>query len=314
MEQLKRAVIILTPFASKNDIRRAVSAAELLTPLHREAWAFQLPLQSCQNLPLDKITVLPVKLPPVAALYLPFLETLTKFSPSDIFLFTGGRFASELAASFACHINGSCALSITGLRPLLDGVAAVRAVYDFQATAEIAFHTPPYIFSLAENAFSLNENIGNPEITELSLPVEIPDWFTDCTETFSSEAALKEHDLILIGGRGLGSNESAKSLNHLASLLDAGIGGTRPAVWNGWFSSNHLVGLSGQTIAPKASIVFGSSGSTPFIKGIEDSRFVASVDINPESSIFRQCDLGLVGDCNEIILELIKLSEGKNSK
>ncbi|MCI8833810.1 MAG: hypothetical protein HFH24_00290 [Ruminococcus sp.] len=95
-------------------------------------------------------------------------------------------------------------------------------------------------------------------------------------------------------------------LKALGALLDAGIGSTRPAVWNSWFSEHQLIGLSGQIIAPNVCIVFGASGCTPFIKGIE-SRLLVAVNQDPNALIFSHCDLELVDDCREIIAELMKL-------
>lgn len=300
-------MVVLTPFAAEEDARRAITAAHSLDAECCEIWAFDLPEEMLCRLPADRVIRLITTGSLLSEQYLPLLTDLAEESTPDVFLFTGGHFAHELAAGLGCTLRCSCSLSVTGLHPIPDGVAAIRRVYGLQLEAEMEFHMHPYVFSLAEKAFAPCGYDGMPVISDRQHEPAEAAWLTDYEETLSESADLQEHELVLIGGRGLGNAKAAETLETLASLLDAGIGGTRPAVWNAWFPSGTMIGLSGQTISPKACIVFGASGCTPFMKGIEGSGVLAAVNQDPGAMIFNQCDLGLVGDCNEMIKEFSKI-------
>lgn len=306
-----KTTIILTPSARKEDALRAVTAAQKLSGNDIDLWAFGISDSFLSTLPVKNIIQLSLNAPPLASHYLPPLEQLAATHPADIFLFTGGHFSSELAASFGCAMEGSCSLSVSDLRPLPDGVAAIRRVYGLQLEAELSFYKAPYVFSLSEGAFEPCLDSGSPTFQHFASPSVSTDWYTDYTEIPNSASAIREHELILVGGRGLNNAETALSLKKLGEILNAGIGGTRPAVWNSWFAPSQMIGLSGQSIRPKLCIVFGSSGCTPFIKGVEESRILAAINQDPDASIFSQCDLGVVGDCEEIIHELTVLVQEK---
>ena len=307
MRKIKKAVVVLTPFATEEDARRAITAAHASDAVRCEIWAFNQPKELLCQLPVDNVIRLDMADSLLSEQYLPMLAVLAKEHEPDVLLFTGGHFALELAAELGCTLGGSCALSITGLHRIPEGLAAIRRVYGLQLEAEMEFLMHPYVFSLAEKAFIPCEYNGKPTITDIQYEPADASWCTDYEETLNTTTSLKEHELVLIGGRGLGNDGTAKTLQMLALQLDAGIGGTRPAVLNTWFPSGAMIGLSGQTITPKFCIVFGASGCTPFIKGIEGSGMIAAVNQDPDAMIFRQCDLGLIGDCSEIIQELTKI-------
>lgn len=307
MREILKTAVILTPYASEEDARRAISAAHALNTQHCEIWGFGICEQILGVLPVDTVIRIPVNGPFLSQRYLPALKHLAVEHAPQALLFSGGHSALDFAANFSCMSGGSCSLSVTGLHCISDGVAAIRRVYGLQLEAEFEFHTEPYTFSIATASFYPAQGFGKPKISEFSEEIADSIPCTDYVETIAEEASLSEHEIVLAGGRGLGNIETAKALEQLGALLEAGIGGTRPAVWNSWFPSSRMIGLSGQTVKPKVCIAFGASGCTPFMKGIDKSGILVAVNSDSNAMIFKQCDLGLVADCGKVIQELIKL-------
>jgi hypothetical protein len=95
----------------------------------------------------------------------------------------------------------------------------------------------------------------------------------------------------------------------LGEMLGAGVGGTRPAVLNGWLPMDRMIGYSGTSVKAKLCITFGSSGSTPFLHGIERSELLVAINADAEAPIFDHCDIGIIGDCIAAIEELKKCAK-----
>jgi electron transfer flavoprotein alpha subunit len=115
------------------------------------------------------------------------------------------------------------------------------------------------------------------------------------------ESSLDATDIFIVAGRGLGSRENVSDLKKLAELLGAEIGGTRPVIANGWLPRFRLVGISGVKVKPRICLVFGASGATPFIVGIENSEIIIGINDEKTALLFKSCDVGMIADCKLLI-------------
>lgn len=120
---------------------------------------------------------------------------------------------------------------------------------------------------------------------------------------------LEEADVIVCGGRGLGSAENFALLAKLADMLGAAVGGTRVARDNGWITAERQIGQTGKVVKPELLLSFGVSGATQHTIGLRDSRRIVAVNKDKNAPMMKLADVAIVADAREVIVELIRRLE-----
>jgi electron transfer flavoprotein alpha subunit len=112
---------------------------------------------------------------------------------------------------------------------------------------------------------------------------------------------IEDAQVIVSGGRGIGSAEGFKQLEELSRLLKGAVGATRPPCDNGWVPAGAQVGLTGKIVTPELYIAVALSGSSQHMSGCSGSKTIVAINKDPEANIFREARFGVVGDWKKVL-------------
>jgi electron transfer flavoprotein alpha subunit len=123
----------------------------------------------------------------------------------------------------------------------------------------------------------------------------------DTVPSGAGGVSLAEADVVVSGGRGVGSADGFSVIEELAELLGAAVGCSRAVTSAGWRPHTDQVGQTGTKISPDIYIACGISGATQHMAGCKGAKRLLAINPDGEASIFASADYGVIGDLHEIV-------------
>lgn len=128
-----------------------------------------------------------------------------------------------------------------------------------------------------------------------------------------SKIDIKNAQVIISGGYGVGSRENFNLLFDLADVLGAQVGASRAAVDAGFVEHERQVGQTGVTVRPKLYIACGISGAVQHRAGMDQSAQIISINTDINAPLNHIADFAIIGNVADVIPKMIKYYK-KNSK
>ena len=179
----------------------------------------------------------------------------------------------------------------------------VLASYISESKPQIATVRPRTMNAAQRNLSRKGEIIS---LTPEQLPIPRTMLISRAEDREGAGKKLESAQVIICGGRGIGSAENFRYLQELAHLLKGALGASRPPCDLGWVPCELQIGLSGKIVAPAVYIAVGISGSTAHLAGCSNSKNIIAINSDPEANIFSVAHYGIVGDFRKVIPVIIE--------
>jgi electron transfer flavoprotein alpha subunit len=164
---------------------------------------------------------------------------------------------------------------------------------------EARVHGSPLLLTVAPHA--VQAEAGEVETTQLAPSADGAVRVTEHVQTASAGISLADANVVVSGGRGVGSAEGFAVIEELAELLGAAVGCSRAVTMAGWRPHSDQVGQTGTKISPEIYIACGISGATQHMAGCKGAKKLLAINPDAEASIFANADYAVIGDLHEVV-------------
>ncbi|EGQ8283628.1 electron transfer flavoprotein subunit beta [Vibrio parahaemolyticus] len=214
--------------------------------------------------------------------------------------------SSSRGKDLAPRIAAKCGVGqISDIVQVVDDKTFIRPIYAGNAFAKVTSNDSLRVVTVRASAFdpvacNSQVDIEHQQTSAQSSVVEL----VAIDKTVSERPELTAAEIVISGGRGVGSKENFELIEKVADKLGAAIGASRAAVDAGFVANDLQVGQTGKIVAPKLYIAVGISGAIQHLAGMKESKVIVAINKDPDSPIFEVADYGLVGDLFEILPQL----------
>ncbi|EIA1553731.1 FAD-binding protein [Vibrio parahaemolyticus] len=214
--------------------------------------------------------------------------------------------SSSKGKDLAPRIAAKCGVGqISDIVQVVDDKTFIRPIYAGNAFAKVTSSDSLRVVTVRASAFdpaacNSQVDIEHQQTSTQSPVVEL----VAIDKTVSERPELTAAEIVISGGRGVGSKENFELIEKVADKLGAAIGASRAAVDAGFVANDLQVGQTGKIVAPKLYIAVGISGAIQHLAGMKESKVIVAINKDPDSPIFEVADYGLVGDLFEILPQL----------
>ncbi len=210
----------------------------------------------------------------------------------------GSDRGNELLAHVAAQLDLPMAANCTSAE-LGDPASVTRIRWGGSLLEEARVHGSPLLLTVAPHAVAADAS--GVSVTQLPANPDGAVRVTERLEASTAGVSLSDADVVVSGGRGVGSAEGFAVIEELAELLGGAVGCSRAVTSAGWRPHTDQVGQTGTKISPEIYIACGISGATQHMAGCKGAKKLLAINPDGEASIFASADYAVIGDLHEVV-------------
>jgi electron transfer flavoprotein alpha subunit len=214
----------------------------------------------------------------------------------------GTDVGNEILAHVAAKLDQPMAANCVSVTPG-DPATVIRVRWGGSLLEEARLHGSPLLMTSAAHAVAAAP-IGEVETVPVSPSASELDQVVRVAERVPASSAgvsLTDADVVVSGGRGVGSAEGFSVIEELAQLLGGAVGCSRAVTSAGWRPHTDQVGQTGSKISPEIYIACGISGATQHMAGCKGAKRLLAINPDGEASIFASADYAVIGDLHQVV-------------
>ena len=214
----------------------------------------------------------------------------------------GSERGNEILAHVAAKLDQPMAANCVSVTPG-DPATVIRVRWGGSLLEEAQVLGSPLLFTSAAHAVAA-EPIAAVETVPVTSALSEVDQVVRVVEQVPASTAgvsLTDADVVVSGGRGVGSAEGFSIIEELAELLGGAVGCSRAVTSAGWRPHSDQVGQTGSKVSPEIYIACGISGATQHMAGVRGAKRLLAINPDGEASIFAGADYAVIGDLHEVV-------------
>jgi len=217
----------------------------------------------------------------------------------------------DLAAALSALCGGALVSYVVGVELDGDAVVATAQIYGGKIMAEVAIESSPAICAVSAGSFPADagRSEGSAAV-ETGSPAGLTDLrtaFRALHEPDAGDVDIAAAEVLVAVGRGVGSGDDVEMVQEFADAIGAPLAASRPVTDAGWLPKSRQVGKSGQTVKPRAYIMFGISGAPEHLEGMRDADLIIACNTDEKAPIFDVAHYGTTADLFDVLPALTDL-------
>jgi electron transfer flavoprotein alpha subunit len=225
-------------------------------------------------------------------------DAIEQHAPSAV-LAAGTERGNEVLAHVAARLDLPMAANCVSVTPG-DPTQVTRVRWGGSLLEEARVHGSPLLLTVAPHAVAADPAAADVEIEQLTAGDDAVK-VSERVPTVTAGVSLADADVVVSGGRGVGSAEGFSVIEELAGLLGGAVGCSRAVTSAGWRPHTDQVGQTGTKISPEIYIACGISGATQHMAGCKGAKKLLAINPDAEASIFASADYAVIGDLHEVV-------------
>ena len=218
-------------------------------------------------------------------------------APSGIIIASANPQSKDLGARLAARRNIPVVQDVVAI----EGGNLVSPIYSGKAMQTVSLGGDAVV-SVRANIFAASAQGASADVSVVDATGDVATAVEEFLARASTRLDVAEANIIISGGRGMGSPDNFSHLEKIADTIGAAVGASRAAV-DTWEPISHSmqVGQTGKTVNPNLYIAVGISGAIQHLAGMRSSKYIVAINKDADAPIFQHADYGIVATWEEAL-------------
>jgi len=218
-------------------------------------------------------------------------------APSGTIIASANPQSKDLAARLAARRNIPVVQDVVAI----EGGNLVSPIYSGKAMQTVSVGGDAVV-SVRANIFAASAQGASADVSVVDATGDVATAVEEFLARASTRLDVAEANIIISGGRGMGTPENFSHLERIADTIGAAVGASRAAV-DTWEPISHSmqVGQTGKTVNPNLYIAVGISGAIQHLAGMRSSKYIVAINKDADAPIFQHADYGIVATWEEAL-------------